>query len=138
MRTLYNGPPVCCPIWASGGKYLLYRTIYDNRRDIWAPPTGKALFRRPPVNPAHGWAAASYSGVSVSRNGKQVFAIGTTDRGELVRYDMKSHQFLPFLSGISAMFTRRFPGDGQWVAYHFYPDLSLLSAAATTASEKCG
>ena len=34
-----------------------------------------------------------------SRDGKQIFAIGTKRRGELVRYDMQSHQFVPFLSG---------------------------------------
>jgi WD40 repeat protein len=62
--------------------------------------------------------------LSVSRDGKQVFAIGTTARGELVRYDMKSHQFLPFLSGISAS-NPTFSRDGQWVAYQSYPNNNL-------------
>ena len=45
-------------------------------------------------------------------------------RGELVRYDMKSHQFVPFLSGISAI-SPTFSKDGQWVAYTSYPDHTL-------------
>ena len=66
----------------------------------------------------------SYSGARPSRDGKQIFAIGTKQRGELVRYDMKSHQFVPFLSGISAI-DPTFSRDGQWVAYTSYPDHTL-------------
>ncbi len=124
MRTLYEGSPVCCGVWTPGGKYLLYQDISDIRQDIWALPMGKALFRRSsrPIQLTAG--PISYSGVSVSRDGKQIFAIGTARRGELVRYDMKSQQFLPFLSGISAI-NPTFSRDGQWVAYESYPDRSL-------------
>jgi len=36
-----------------------------------------------------------------SPDGKKLFANGHVPRGELAVYDSKSHQFLPFLSGIS-------------------------------------
>ncbi|MGC1297803.1 MAG: hypothetical protein WA869_22460 [Alloacidobacterium sp.] len=55
---------------------------------------------------------------------KQIFAIGTKERAELVRYDLNSHQFLPFLGGISATDTT-FSRDGKWVVYRSYPDGSL-------------
>jgi Tol biopolymer transport system component len=42
-------------------------------------------------------------------------------RSELVRYDPKSSQFLPFLSGISAG-ELDFSRDGQWITYVSYPD----------------
>jgi eukaryotic-like serine/threonine-protein kinase len=42
----------------------------------------------------------------------------------LVRYDAKSHQFVPYLSGISATDVT-FSKDGQWVAYASYPDRTL-------------
>ena len=124
MRTLYDSSPVCCGVWTPDGKYLLYQDFNgDIRQDIWALPMGKALFRGSsrPIQLTAG--PLSYSGVSVSRDGK-VFAIGTAQRGELVRYDMNSHQFLPFLSGISAT-NPTFSRDGQWVAYESYPDQSL-------------
>jgi hypothetical protein len=41
-----------------------------------------------------------YSDPYPNRDGKQIFVLGTKERGELVHFDMKSHQFLPFLSGI--------------------------------------
>ena len=60
----------------------------------------------------------------VSGDGKRIFAIGTKQRGELVRYDMKTKQFVPLLSGISA-FSPTFSRDGKWVAYASYPDHTL-------------
>jgi WD40 repeat protein len=59
-----------------------------------------------------------------SRDGKQVFAVGIKQRGELVRYDVNSKQFVPILSGISA-FNPTFSSDGKWVAYTNYPDHTL-------------
>jgi Tol biopolymer transport system component len=44
--------------------------------------------------------------------------------GELVRYDAKSKQFLPYLSGISAI-QLGLSKDGRWVAYVSYPDGTL-------------
>jgi serine/threonine protein kinase/Tol biopolymer transport system component len=123
-RTLYNGPPAGGAVWAPDNKYLLYHTFSNIRQDIWALPMGSTLFHRSnqPIQLTAG--PLSYSGLSISRDGKQLFAVGTMERGELVRYDMKSHEFVPFLSGISATFPT-FSRDGQWVAYESYPDRSL-------------
>jgi Tol biopolymer transport system component len=52
-----------------------------------------------------------------SRDGKKLFAQGWQPRGELVRYDPRTGQFLPYLSGISAM-GLDFSRDGAWVAYN--------------------
>ena len=91
MRTLYDGSSSGRGVWTPDGKYLLYQDDHgDIRQDIWAIPMGKSLFRGSsrPIQLTAG--PLSYSGLSVSRDGKQVFAIGTMERGELVRYDMKS------------------------------------------------
>jgi len=37
-----------------------------------------------------------------SKDGKKLFVIGWQGRSELTRYDLKSQQFVPFMSGISA------------------------------------
>jgi len=55
-----------------------------------------------------------------SPDGKKIFASGLTKRGELVRFDIKSSQFKPFLTGISAEFVT-FSSDGKSVAYVSYP-----------------
>jgi Tol biopolymer transport system component len=50
--------------------------------------------------------------------------IGGSPLGELVRYDAKSLQFLPYLPGLSAI-QLAFSKDGQWVAYSIYPGGAL-------------
>jgi WD40 repeat protein len=50
--------------------------------------------------------------------------VGALARGELTRYNTKSAQFIPFLSGISAE-SVVFSKDGQWVAYVTYPEGTL-------------
>jgi dipeptidyl aminopeptidase/acylaminoacyl peptidase len=59
-----------------------------------------------------------------SKDGKKLFVIGQTYRGELMRYDSKSRQFSPFLGGISAEYIA-FSKDGQWAAYVSYPEGTL-------------
>jgi WD40 repeat protein len=55
---------------------------------------------------------------------KKLFVIGDQSRGELTRYDVKTDQFKPYLSGISAEGIS-FSSDGKWAAYGSYPDATL-------------
>ncbi|MGC2660346.1 MAG: protein kinase [Bryobacteraceae bacterium] len=59
-----------------------------------------------------------------SPDGKKLYVIGQQQRGELVRYDRRSGQWTPYLSGISAEFLD-FSPDGQWVAYVDFPEGAL-------------
>jgi serine/threonine protein kinase/Tol biopolymer transport system component len=127
LRTILNASHdarLCCGGWSSDEEYLVYRTSQGGTSDLWAFPMQTGLFHRlrEPIRLTTG--ALSYSGALPSRDGKQIFAIGTKRRGELVRYDMKSHQFLSFLSGISAI-DPTFSRDGKWVTYTSYPDHTL-------------
>jgi Tol biopolymer transport system component len=67
-------------------------------------------------------------------DGKQIFAIGGQFRGELLRYDLKSRKFEPFLSGISAE-QLDFSKDGKWVAYVTYPE-GILWRSRVDGSER--
>jgi len=134
LRTLIPGPHVCCGEWSIDGKYLLYQSFSERSSDIWALPMGTALVHRrsQPIRLTTG--PLLFTSVFPSRDGKKVFAIGTKQRGELVRYDMKSHEFLPFLSGISAL-EPTFSQDGKWVAYVSYPN-NTLWRSRSDGSEK--
>ena len=66
----------------------------------------------------------SHAFLAASPDGKRVFADGRLLRSELVRYDSRSRDFVPFLSGISAG-DLDFSRDGQWVAYVSYPERTL-------------
>jgi hypothetical protein len=114
----------CCFAWNSDQKYLVYVSRVGKESDIWALPTQTGLFRRSrePIRLTAG--PLSYTVIFPNRDGKQIFAVASKERGELVRFNLKSHQFLPILSGISAT-EPTFSRDGKWVVYVSYPDHTL-------------
>src|SRR5208337_3159661 len=114
----------CCGSWSSDGKYLVYEASQAGRSDLWMLPMQTGIFHRLRKPSPLTAGPLSYSGALPSRDGKQIFAIGTKRRGELVHYDMQSHEFVPFLSGISAI-GPTFSRDGKWVSYTAYPDHTL-------------
>jgi Tol biopolymer transport system component len=59
-----------------------------------------------------------------SKDRRELFAIGVLPRAELVRYDLLTHQFSPYLSGISVEGVD-FSRDGAWVTYVSYPEGTL-------------
>ncbi len=124
LNTGQNEHP-CCAVWTSDGKYLVYAaSTRAEGSDLWALPMRTGLFHRSRQPSPLTAGPLSYSGATPSRDGKQIFAIGTKGRGELVHYDLKLHQFLPFLGEISAI-DPTFSRDGKWVAYASYPDQVL-------------
>jgi len=58
-----------------------------------------------------------------------LFAKGFQSRGELVRYDAATREFVPFLGRISAS-DASFSKDGQWVAYVSLPERNLWRSRA--------
>jgi eukaryotic-like serine/threonine-protein kinase len=119
----------CCATWSFDEKYLVSGTAHREGSDLWALPMETGLLRRArePIRLTAG--PLSYSGATPSRDTKHIYAIGTKRRSELVHYDLASRQFLPFLSGISAIDTT-FSHDGKWVAYTSYPDHTLWRSRA--------
>ena len=117
-------PDECCFNWTPDEKYLVYQSGSAQQSDIWLLPWKTGLFRRPgkPIRLTNG--PLPYTYPYPSRDGKQIFVLGTRAHGELIRYDTQSHQFLPFLGGISAT-DPTFSRDGKWVAYASYPDRTL-------------
>jgi serine/threonine protein kinase len=127
LRTLLNGsqgPHLCCGKYSADGRYLLYGMSQSGESDLWALPLQGGLFHRAAKSIRLTAGPLSYTGAILSRDGKQIFAVGTKGRGELVHYDMKLHEFLPFLAGISAIHPS-FSADGKWVAYTLYPEHTL-------------
>ncbi len=121
LRNIQEPTDVNTPRWTSGEKYIVYQSGNDSHSDIWLLPVHTGLFRRPgkPIRLTNG--PLPYSQPIPSRDGKQIFVLGTKQRGQLVRYDMRSHEFVPFLAGISVS-DPTFSRDGKWVAYLSYPE----------------
>jgi len=115
--------------WSTDSKYLIISRKQGHSADLWLVPAQTNWFSRlsKPIRLIQG--PLSYSGTAVTPDGKQVIAVGTSDRGELVRYDLANQQFVSLLGGMPA-FDPTYSADGQWMAYNSYPDFSLWCSRA--------
>jgi Tol biopolymer transport system component/DNA-binding winged helix-turn-helix (wHTH) protein len=109
--------------WAPDGRYFF---VADGQ--IWVLQDGRGLGSKPPASPVQlTFGPTVWDRPIPSPDGKKIFASGRIRRGELVRFDIKSNQFKPFLAGISAEFVV-FSNDGKSVAYVSYPEGVLWRA----------
>jgi serine/threonine protein kinase/Tol biopolymer transport system component len=123
----WSRPPAeCCGSWTPDGNYFVFQSEHiANTTTLWAIREKSGFLRKHNPEPIQLTTGPSnmFSPVP-SRDGNRLFAIQGSSQGELVRYDAKSHQFVPYFSGMSAI-KLDFSKDGQWVTYTSYPDAIL-------------
>lgn len=138
LRRLLNGwnnpPHECCGSWTPDGRFFIFQATRDGRTDLWTLSERSDLLRSrfrkdfgTPVLLSSG--LQGFLAPVVSTDGRHVFAVGIEKRGELVRYDSKLREFVPFLGGISATWVS-FSKSEHSVAYINYPDQTLWRASA--------
>jgi eukaryotic-like serine/threonine-protein kinase len=127
----WRSPPAeCCGLWTPDGRYYFFISRTAAGGNVWAIREPVGLFRWRSSLPLQLTAGPlSFEFLAPSTDGKKLFVDGAQARGELVRYDPKSQQFVPFLSGISAG-ELDFSRDGKWVTYISYPDYALWRSRA--------
>jgi serine/threonine protein kinase len=113
-----DAPNECCGKWTPDGRYFVFQAQRDATADLWTINEHGSFFRAARQEPVQLTTGPMNVGNPVpSRDGKKLFVQGWQPRGELLRYDAKSKQLTPYLSGISAM-GLDFSRDGEWVAYN--------------------
>jgi Tol biopolymer transport system component len=106
--------------WTVDGKYFVFMT----GGQIWALPRNAGFLHSEPKPSQLTFSPMPFSPPVQSTDGKKLFVVGRTFRGELTRYDLKSGRFESYLGGISAEGVS-FSKDGQWVAYVSFPEGTL-------------
>src|SRR6202049_3639831 len=111
--------------WTLDGRYYVFKSVRDGASNIWIMPDRSEWWRKAsplPVQLTTG--PLQFDQPLPSKDGKKLFVIGIQPRAELVRYDARSGELVPYLGGISAGDVD-FSRDGQWVSYVSYPEGTL-------------
>ncbi len=111
--------------WTPDGEYFLLASNRGGKWNIWSLREKGSLFhraRREPVQVTAG--PTDFYGVVRSRDGRRIFVVGYQPKYELVRYDARSGQFLPYLPRIPAA-ELSFSKNAGWVSYAVDPERTL-------------
>ena len=117
--------PVCCGKWSPDGKMYIFAAQEQGVYDLWAVEGSSLLpyrSRPQPVRLTNG--PIQFQFATVNKDGRRIFALGETQRGELSVFDESAGVFRKFLNGISAGYVN-FSRDGQWVTYVSHPQGDL-------------
>ena len=122
----WNSPSAeCCGHWTPDGVFYVFQSTRKGATNIWILRESSAWWQKISRKPMQ----LTVGPLQLSRplpgaDGKRLFAIGTHQRAELVRYDARSGEFVPYLGGISAG-EIDFSRDGQWMTYVGFPEGTL-------------
>jgi Tol biopolymer transport system component len=109
----------CCGQWTPDGHFFVFQRSLDGRSNLWAAPD-RTYTKPTPLTAG----PLDFQYPLPSKDGRQIFAIATSPRGEVLRYDARSSDFVPYLPGISAE-ALAFSRDQKWVTYTTYPEGTL-------------
>jgi Tol biopolymer transport system component len=119
--------------WSPDGQVYIF--LSGPGPQIWAMDDTSSAFRPSSLQPYQLTSGPTRWGSPVfSKDGTKIFATGSTPGGQLVRFDAKSNQLQPFLSGISAEFVA-YAKDADSMAYVSYPE-SILWKARRDGSDR--
>ncbi len=120
-----NSNDECCGRWTADGKYF----VFQSGGQIWAlAGEGRFLQRRAkPIQLT--FSPMQLQSPLPSKDGKQLFVVGMTFRGELTSVDVKTGKPSLYLGGISADWVEA-SRDGKQVAYVSYPQGDLWKCNA--------
>ncbi len=108
----HNPPEECCGGWTPDGKYYVFQSQFN----LWALREKSGFMQGRKPQPTQLSFGPMFLSSPLPTYDGRVYAIGSHPRLELVRYDLKSKEFRPYLQGIA--------GDGvessrdlNWVSY---------------------
>jgi Tol biopolymer transport system component len=111
--------------WSRDGKLYIFDQLVYTATSLWAVTERTFPFRTLDSKPARLTnGPLAFPAATVSNDGKQIYAVGESLRGELNVYDAAAREFRPYLGGMSCGFIDYSP-DGKWMTYVSFPDGTL-------------
>lgn len=132
LKDWHNPQQECCGFWTPDGRYYVFQSNLGRGMfgDIFAITDSPGIFRKLPSRPVQlTFGPLVFFNGAITPDGKKLLFSGLQSRGELVRYDPQSRQFLPFLRGTAATDVA-YSRDGKWVAYVSLVDRTLWRSHA--------
>jgi Tol biopolymer transport system component len=117
----------CCGSWTPDGNNFVFHAVNDYRTKLWAIRERQGIFGRRQSEPVQITSGAlDFRRPTIAADGSKIFAIGWQLKGEVVRYDDPSRQFVPMLGreSLSGEWLN-FSTDEEWIAYVSHPEPSL-------------
>jgi Tol biopolymer transport system component len=121
-----NAADECCGKWSVNGKYF----VFQSQGQVWAVPKTTDFFLRRKAEPVQLTSSPMQLQSPIpSKDGKKLFVVGMTFRGELTKVDVKTGKSSDYLGGISADWVEA-SRDGKQVLYVSYPQGDLWRSNA--------
>jgi len=132
LRALTNDPAQnsCCGNWTPDGRYFVFQSNLNGTTGILAIREKRHFWEKVSPAPVRLTVGQMNALAPVpGKDGKRIFFEGVLPRSELLRFDIKTHQFVPIAAGLSAEGVS-FSQDGQSMAYVSFPESALWRAKA--------
>jgi eukaryotic-like serine/threonine-protein kinase len=120
----------CCGSWTPNGKYYIFQSNRGGTWNVWAVREKQHWWEKVNAAPIQLTVGPMEAELPLSAlDGKRIFFVGTSHRGELEKYDVPKKEFvsiLPRLAAQDVAYTR----DGLREAYISVPDGTLWVSRA--------
>jgi len=123
LKGWHNPPQESGGFWTHDGRYYVFESHLGRQvvgqlvGDIFVLPDVSGIFHKSASQPIQlTFGPVGYNADAITPDDKKLLAEGVQSRGELVRYDPGSKQFLPFLGGMPITDVA-YSRDGKWIAY---------------------